>query len=265
MVLYGKVIPEVEIKISDKDEDGIGEILVKGDNITKGYFENEIKTEEVVTNGWMHTGDLGKIDNEGYIYICGRNSEMIVLSNGKKVFPNEIETELNKIDGVKESFVFEKNNKINAKVVYSSNIFKESTDNEIYSFIMEKVKKLNESLPQFKKINDVIVTCQELEKTLTGKVKRNIELEKIKEDKNEKNVDNDVDVTFKRIKKILINKLGNKQISEESNIVSDLGADSLDIVEIILDIEREFGIEIKKEQRKKIAKVKDLLDIVNIK
>ena len=134
------------------------------------------------------------------------------------------------------------------------------TESEINSIIMEKVKKLNESLPQFKRINDILITSQELERTQTGKIKRNIE---IKEQKNENALNSYVDTTFKRIEKILIDKLGNKQINEESNIIIDLGADSLDIVEIVLEVEKEFNIKIDKEQRKKIKMVKDLLDIVN--
>lgn len=249
------------MKIINQDEDGIGEILVKGENITKGYFEAEQKTKEVITEGWFHTGDLGKIDDNGFIYLYGRNNDMIVLSNGKKVFPEEIEEKINRIKGIKESIIFEENGKIYAKIVYSLEYFKENTEEQIYNDIMEKIKTINESLPQFKKINDVIITSEELEKTEIGKIKRNIEYKKIKE---KHNIRADFeDTSLERIKTILINHLGNNKINEESKIVEDLGADSLDMVEIFLDVEKEFDIKIEKEQRRNIIKVKELIDIVN--
>ena len=210
----------------------------------------------------MHTGDLGKIDEDGFVYIYGRNNNMIVLSNGKKIFPEEIETKLNTIDGVKESFVFDKDNKINAKIVYVADEFKEKAIDEIYSDITEKVKKINDSLPQYKKLSDIIITSEELEKTTLGKIKRNKEYEKINKDISKNIVNESENTTFEKIKNILISKLGNKIINEESNIVMDLGADSLDMVEIVLKVEKEFNIKIKKDERKNIAKVKDLLDIV---
>lgn len=210
----------------------------------------------------MHTGDLGKIDEDGFVYIYGRNNNMIVLSNGKKIFPEEIETKLNTIDGVKESFVFDKDNKINAKIVYVADEFKEKAIDEIYSDITEKVKKTNDSLPQYKKLSDIIITSEELEKTTLGKIKRNKEYEKINKDITKNIVNESENTTFEKIKNILISKLGNKLINEESNIVMDLGADSLDMVEIVLKVEKEFNIKIKKDERKNIAKVKDLLDIV---
>ena len=210
----------------------------------------------------MHTGDLGKIDEDGFVYIYGRNNNMIVLSNGKKIFPEEIEKKLNTIDGVKESFVFDKDNKINAKIVYVADEFKEKSIDEIYSDITEKVKKINDSLPQYKKLSDIIITSEELEKTTLGKIKRNKEYEKINKDISKNIVNESENTTFEKIKNILISKLGNKIINEESNIVMDLGADSLDMVEIVLKVEKEFNIKIKKDERKNIAKVKDLLDIV---
>ena len=186
---------------------------------------------------------------------------MIVLSNGKKIFPEEIEAKLNKIEGVKESIIFENCNKINAKIVYDVKFFKEKTNDEIYNTISENIKKENESLPLYKKINDIIITSEELERTTTGKIKRNIEYKNIKNNNIEKNVDKHEN--YEKIRNILISKLGNKEISKESNIILDLGADSLDLVEIFLLLEKEFGIKIEKEQRRGIREVKDLMNMVN--
>ena len=186
---------------------------------------------------------------------------MIVLSNGKKIFPEEIEAKLNKIEGVKESIIFENCNKINAKIVYDVKLFSGKTKDEIYNTILENIKKENESLPLYKKINDIIVTAEELERTATGKIKRNIEYGNIKNNNIEKNVEKHEN--YEKIRNILISKLGNKEINEESNIILDLGADSLDLVEIFLLLEKEFGIKIEKEQRRGMREVKDLMNMVN--
>ena len=132
---YGSVgIPmkNVEVKIVDKDENGIGEITVKGPNVMLGYYENEEATKEVLIDGWFHTGDLGYIDEEGFLFITGRKKDMIVLKNGKKVFPEELETLINRNEEIEESFVYgkvdkedESKIKVAVKVVYNKEIVKE--------------------------------------------------------------------------------------------------------------------------------------------
>ena len=119
----GKAVPSVQAKVIDKNSEGIGELLVKGPSIMLGYFENEKATKEVMEGGWFKTGDLARIDEEGYIFICGRKKSVIVLKNGKNIFPEEIENLVNRIEGVNESFIFgkqmseDKNDiKINVKV-----------------------------------------------------------------------------------------------------------------------------------------------------
>ena len=104
----GKAVPHVEARLEDVNEEGIGELVVKGPNIMLGYFENEEATKEAIIDGWFHTGDLATIDEDGYIFICGRKKSVIVLKNGKNIFPEEMENLVNKITGVKESFIFGK-------------------------------------------------------------------------------------------------------------------------------------------------------------
>ena len=98
----GKIVPNTELKIVNKDAEGIGEIAIKGENVFLGYYQDEETTKQVFNDGWFYTGDLGRIDDDGYLFICGRLKNMIVLPNGRKVFPEEIENIINKIDGVKE-------------------------------------------------------------------------------------------------------------------------------------------------------------------
>lgn len=104
----GKALPHVEAKIVEANEEGMGELVVKGPNVMLGYYNDEKATKEVLNEGWFHTGDLAKIDEDGYIFICGRKKSVIVLKNGKNIFPEEMEALVNKIEGVKESFIFGK-------------------------------------------------------------------------------------------------------------------------------------------------------------
>lgn len=154
----GKCVPSVEAKIVDADNDGMGELAVKGPNVMLGYFENKEATDEAVRDGWFYTGDLAKIDDEGYIFICGRKKSVIVLKNGKNIFPEEMENLVNRIEGVKESFIFgmpvseDKNDiKIKVKIVYDREIVKEvykvsDDENEIFKVLAAKVKVQTKSM-----------------------------------------------------------------------------------------------------------------------
>ncbi len=190
---YGSVgIPmkHTEVKIVDKDENGIGEITVKGPNVMLGYYENEEATKEVMQDGWFHTGDLGYVDKDGYLFITGRKKDMIVLKNGKKVFPEELETLINRNEEIEESFVFgmpdkedKSKIKVAVKVVYNKEIVKEKygdiSQEELYKIIWNKIKEINKTLPKYKYMVHMILTDEPLIKTTTHKTKRNEEFKKI--------------------------------------------------------------------------------------
>ena len=186
----GVPMPSVEIKINNPDDNGMGEILVKGPNVMLGYYEMEELTNEVLKDGWFYTGDLGCFDKKGRLMITGRSKNMIVLKNGKKIFPEEIETLVNRIDEIEESFVFgmpdeeDKNDvKLSVKAVYNKDVVKElhgdKTEEEIREIIWNKIKELNQTFPQYKHIKKLILTDKELIKTTTKKVKRQEELKLI--------------------------------------------------------------------------------------
>ena len=192
---YGSVgIPmkHTEVKIVDKDEKGIGEITVKGPNVMLGYYENEEATKEVMQDGWFHTGDLGYLDKDGFLFITGRKKDMIVLKNGKKVFPEELETLINRNEEIEESFVYgmpdkEDKNKIKVavEVVYNREIVKEKYGDilkeDLYKIIWNKIKEINKTLPKYKYMVHMILTDEPLIKTTTHKTKRNEELKKVLE------------------------------------------------------------------------------------
>lgn len=186
----GKVFPSVKLKIINKDENGIGEIYVKGPTVMLGYYQNEEATKEILDKGWFNTGDLGYVDKKGFLFLCGRKKSVIVLKNGKNVFPEEIETVINKIEGVKESFVYgqaEEDDKIDlkvcAKIVYDKDLMKEiynvETEEEIYDVLWDKIKEINKTMPEYKYVKKIIVTDEELVKTTTQKIKRHEEMKKI--------------------------------------------------------------------------------------
>lgn len=178
------------IEIVDPDKNGIGEIRVKGPNVMLGYYEMPEETKSVLKDGWFYTGDLGYFDKDGFLFITGRNKNMIVLKNGKKVFPEELETLINRIDLVKESMVFglpdekDKNDvMLSVKIVYNEEEAKEKyegkTEKELYEIIWNKIKELNKTFPRYKHIQKMILTKEELIKTTTKKVKRQEEMKRI--------------------------------------------------------------------------------------
>lgn len=185
----GLVLENLECKIDNPDKDGIGEITVKGPSVMLGYYNNAKATKEVLKDGWFSTGDYGYIDKDGFLYITGRKKDVIVLRNGENVYPQEIETLINKIPYVKESIVYQRGQSktdtmLCAKIVYDEEIIKETfgekTEEEYKEEIWKEIKEINKNLPLFKHIKKIEITTKELEKTTTQKVKRYKELQKVK-------------------------------------------------------------------------------------
>lgn len=187
----GVPMENVTVEIVNKDDNGIGELRAKGPNVMLGYYENEEETNKVLKDGWFYTGDLGYIDKDGFIFITGRQKNMIVLKNGKKIFPEEIETLVNRIDLIDECMVFgmpdevDKNDvKLSVKVVYNKDEVKQKygdiSFDEIKNIIWNRIKnEVNTTVPRYKHIMNMILTDKELIKTTTKKVKRNEELKEI--------------------------------------------------------------------------------------
>ena len=186
----GKALPNVQARIDDPDEDGMGELVVKGPNVMLGYYGDKKATDEVLKDGWFATGDLAKIDEDGYIFICGRKKSVIVLKNGKNIFPEEMESLVNKVEGIKESFIFGKQQsddkediKINVKIVFDREVMKEAykveTDEDIRKVLGDKIKEINKIMPKYKAIRGILITEEPLIKTTTSKIKRQANLELI--------------------------------------------------------------------------------------
>ena len=182
----GTPIPEVEVKIANPNENGIGEIIARGPNVMLGYYENEEATNEVIKDGWFYTGDLGYKDNDNFFYITGRKKNVIVLKNGKNIYPEELEVLINKLPYINECIVFgypkDDDLIVSTKIVYDAKQIGNNLDEkEIKNKIWEDIKKLNNTLPTYKYIKNLFISEEPMIKTTTSKIKRNEEIKKILE------------------------------------------------------------------------------------
>ena len=192
----GKAIVQADIKVDNPNENGEGEIMIKTPTLMLGYYEDEKETKKVITqDGYFHSGDIGYIDNDGYIFITGRSKNVIVTQNGKNIYPEEIEMLIEKIDEIKEVMVYgkspegdeakrkdEKELIITARVIPDEEKIKEIhgdiSDKEIYDIIWNKIKAVNKKLTSYKAVKALEIKEGEFEKTSTMKIKRYKELKK---------------------------------------------------------------------------------------
>lgn len=180
----------LQVKIENPNEEGIGEIVVKGPSVMLGYYNNEEETKKSLKDGWFYTGDYGYLDKDEFLYVTGRKKDIIVLKNGKNVYPQEIEFLINKIPYIVESLVYQREQSntdtmLCAKIVYDEQLIKENlgekTEKEYEEIIWKEIKEINKELPIFKHIKKISITNKPLAKTTTQKVKRYEELKSCKD------------------------------------------------------------------------------------
>ncbi len=186
----GHLLPGMEVKVINQDENGIGEICFKGDNVMMGYYHNQEATDKVLVDGWFHSGDLGYVDSENFIYITGRDKNVIITKNGKNVFPEELEYHLSKIPYIAESMVWgeegsdgSNDTSIVATVTLEAEEIVEKlgesyTEEQARDLIWEEIDKINEHLPYYKKIKKVKIRKEDFEKTTGKKIKRFVDANK---------------------------------------------------------------------------------------
>ena len=190
----GKAVTCAELKIDKPNENGEGEILIKSETLMLGYYEDQEATDEVIKldeegNRWFHSGDVGYLDNEGFLYITGRCKNVIVTQNGKNIYPEEIELLLGNVTEIKECMVYGKEVEGQKELVVSVKVIpnyenieekhgKDLTEEQIYNIIWEKIKEVNHSLTSYKAIKNLEIKKDEFVKTTTMKIKRHAELQK---------------------------------------------------------------------------------------
>ncbi len=188
----GKAVKDTEIKVLNPNENGEGELLIKGPTVMLGYYEDEEATKQAIQDGYFHSGDIGRIDEDGYIYITGRCKNVIVTQNGKNIYPEEIELMLNDIPEISECLVYgekEKEDKRDKELIITAKIIpdykkieelhgKDLSEEDIQKIIWDKVKENNKKLTSYKAVKKIEIKKDEFEKTTTMKIKRYAEMNK---------------------------------------------------------------------------------------
>jgi len=183
----GFAMPEVDVKVFDKNEQGIGEFGVKGPIVMLGYYENEEANKEAFRDGYFMTGDVGYIDPDGFLFITGRKKSVIVLKNGKNVFPEEIEALVNKLEIVKECMVYglpkDDDVLLSVKVRLDDEVVKEKyadkSEEELEEMVWNEIKQINKTMPTYKYIKNMDIMKEDFIKTTTAKIKRYKEMERM--------------------------------------------------------------------------------------
>lgn len=178
----GLPMPGTEIRIIDSDENGVGEIICKGDSVMLGYYDNPEETAKVLVDGWLHTGDYGYFDKDGFLYISGRKKNVIVTKNGKNIFPEEVEFYLNKSDYISEVVVWGLEDEKTGDTVVQAEIFPDYpaiegkfgrvSEDELKRILKKEIDEINEHMPLYKRVKRFEIREEEFEKTTTKKIKR---------------------------------------------------------------------------------------------
>ena len=270
----GKPLPGVEVKIDNPDENGVGEVLARGQNVMLGYYKNDEATEAVLQDRWLRTGDLGKLDEDGNLYIVGRSKDVIIDSNGKNIYPDEIEELYGKSGFIKELSVVglpdeDGGEKIASLVVpdYEHDIALARAD--VNKKVDEHFREISASLPFFKRVKVFHLTPFELPRTATRKVKRPevVEMLQIMEDRARKKtkaaVEAKGDDNSLWIRKIVAT-VSNRPLSDVAieDKLADLGFDSLMFVELQAAVEDAGGRVLSPDTLSEVQSVRELLTAV---
>ena len=190
----GKAIVQADIKVKNPNENGEGEILIKTPTLMIGYYEDEEETKKAIDkDGYFHSGDIGYVDDDGYVFITGRSKNVIVTQNGKNIYPEEIEMLLDKVKEIKESMIYGKEPDANSKkeakeLIITARVIPDYekieelhgklSEDEIFDLIWKKIKEVNKKLTSYKAVKKLEIKEGEFEKTSTMKIKRYKELNK---------------------------------------------------------------------------------------
>lgn len=260
----GIAVPDVEVRIENPDEHGMGEIAIRGPNVMLGYFKKPQETAEVLHDGWFLTGDLGYRDEDGYFFITGRSKEMIVLPTGKKIFPDELEKFYKQIPAIREICLIQGERGIEAAVVPDFDYLKRmnlSNSRETISFEIEDLAK---DLPPYKRIAGLKIFKEPLPVTRLGKLKRS-KVRELYQQGGERAATNGPEVDGALMADPVARKLleclepfsSKKKIHSDDNLELDLGLDSLSRVEFVVNLEKAFGVSLPDSFGSAVFTVKD--------
>jgi len=272
----GKALDGVVVKIDQPDASGTGEIIIRGDNVMKGYYQKPVETAAVIKEGWFHSGDLGFIDKAGYLHISGRLKEVIVLSSGKNIFPDEVEEYYRESPFIKEAGVFMSSQEnLRAVIVPNFDEFQKKGMINVYEKIKWDVENISKELPSYKRILGFVLTKEELPKTRLGKIKRfqlatiyQKEEKKETAPKNSQQPDSENTLYKNPIGRQVVDFLRkelklNRVPQSTDHLELDFGIDSLTRVELISGLEQLFKIRMSEEAFAQVATVGELVAAVS--
>ncbi|MBI3990520.1 MAG: AMP-binding protein, partial [Candidatus Omnitrophica bacterium] len=277
----GRPIPDVQIRILDPDKSGVGQVLIKGPNVMQGYFKHPEWTGEAIKEGWFYSQDLGYIDEEGYLFLSGRESDVIVLSSGKNIYPDELEEHYASSPYIKEICIMARQvetfgrqiDALHAIVVPDLEYFKQRNEADIRGKIRWEMENLSRALPSYKHVMGFTLTREELPRTALRKIKRYLVREKylsgklLKPDIKEPAFSEEESRILKKdIAGRIINYISGeirKPVSLESHLEIDLSIDSLSRIELGLGLEKVLKIKIPEELLYSVSTVKELIGYIS--
>jgi long-chain acyl-CoA synthetase len=272
----GKPLPYVEIKIDNPDSSGVGEVCIKGPNITLGYYKNEPATHELLRDGWLYSGDLGRLDQDGNLYITGRLKEVIVLPSGKNIYPEDVENLYKDSPIVRELCVMPLRSPsgsltgLRMVVVPETKEIKERGIFDVSERVRSIISMTGSSLPSYMQISDVVVYNGELPKTRLGKFKRK-EIEEIAEElkRGEEPLQkmpspDDMELMMNPESVSFLKRFSeltdlNGPFRPDDDLTLDLGLDSLMLVQILELLEKEYGVHVPENEISELRTIGDIL------
>ena len=269
----GLPLAGVEVRILQPGADGVGEVLIRGDNVMPGYFQDEAATREALKDGWFHSGDLGYLDRDGYLYLQGRIKDIIVLASGKNISAEEVGRHYLQTPAIKEIFITTDRDagKLAAVVAPDLDFFRKAGETDIYAKVKWDLELLSRGLEPYKRIKDFVLINEELPKTRLGKVKMH-EAQRIYQEragkryeKNKPAVEEGLSPVGETVVAVLARQLEDSRISLDDHLELDLGLDSLGLVTLLADLESRFNLVIKDDEFTGILTVRELIRFIEAK
>jgi long-chain acyl-CoA synthetase len=269
----GRPLAGVEVRILDAGADGVGEVLIRGDSVMPGYFQDEAATREVIKDGWFYSGDLGYQDDDGYLYIRGRIKDIIVLASGTNISAEEVGRHYLQAPAIKEIFVTtdSRAEKLVAVVAPDLDFFRKAGEADIYAKVKWDLELLSQGLEPYKRVRDFVLVNTELPKTRLGKIKMQ-EAQKIYQEKAGKGrqpkkaiMEAGLSPVGEAVVAVLARHLEDSRISPDDHLELDLGLDSLGLVELLAALESRFNLKIGDGEFIGIFTVRDLIGFIEAK
>ena len=277
----GPALPGTEIKILSPDETGIGEVLIRGPVVMEGYYNNPEATRQTIRDGWFHSGDLGRMDSEGNLFITGREKEVIVLTNGKNLYPDELETHYLQCPYIQEIAIVGisgsdgRGEKPHAVVVPNFAYLKSKKIANTREVIQDEIAALSGRLPQYKRLMSYQIQADPLPRTTTRKLKR-LEIRKTAES-GERGAPSSADAGAED-QVLMESSAGrgvvaclrdmhnrNEAIAPGMNLELDLGFDSMERVELLSNLEERLNVRLSDDEAAEIFTVRDLISRFELK